>query len=67
MLALSATVVARGRGRVPLSEKTGKALDAEVRKMIVTAHERTTVLLTKHRDSVENVTQLLLDKEVISR
>jgi len=51
----------------PFSEKTGETLDAEVRKMIVTAHQRTTELLTKHRDDVEKVARLLLSKEVISR
>jgi len=34
----------------PFSEKTGEVLDAEVRKMIVTAHQRTKDLLTKHRE-----------------
>ena len=51
----------------PFSEKTGEMLDAEVRKMITDAHQRTTELLTKHREDVEKVAKLLLDKEVISR
>ncbi|EIW86834.1 ATP-dependent metallopeptidase Hfl [Coniophora puteana RWD-64-598 SS2] len=51
----------------PFSEKTGEMLDAEVRKMITDAHQRTTDLLTKHREDVEKVAKLLLDKEVISR
>ena len=51
----------------PFSEKTGEMLDAEVRKMIVTAHQRTKDLLIKHRDDVEKVAKLLLNKEVISR
>ena len=51
----------------PFSEKTGEMLDAEVRKMIFTAHLRTMDLLTKHRDDVEKVARLLLNKEVISR
>ncbi|KAH9947917.1 ATP-dependent metallopeptidase Hfl [Amylocystis lapponica] len=55
------------RWQKPFSEKTGEMLDGEVRKMIVTAHQRTTELLTKHREDVEKVAKLLLDKEVITR
>ncbi|THH33544.1 hypothetical protein EUX98_g637 [Antrodiella citrinella] len=51
----------------PFSEKTGEMLDAEVRKMITTAHQRTTQLLTDHRDDVEKIAKLLLEKEVITR
>ncbi|KAG2075032.1 ATP-dependent metallopeptidase Hfl [Suillus decipiens] len=51
----------------PFSEKTSEMLDAEVRKMIIGAHQRTTELLTLHRESVEKVAQLLLKKEVITR
>jgi len=51
----------------PFSEKTGELLDSEVRKMILTAHQRTKQLLTDHRESVEKVAQLLLEKEVIIR
>ncbi|KAF8445822.1 ATP-dependent metallopeptidase Hfl [Boletus edulis BED1] len=51
----------------PFSEKTGEMLDAEVRKMITSAHQRTTELLTCHRDDVEKVAKLLLEKEVITR
>ena len=31
------------------------------------AHQRTTELLTKHKDDVEKVAKLLLEKEVITR
>ncbi|KAI0361286.1 ATP-dependent metallopeptidase Hfl [Trametes cingulata] len=51
----------------PFSEKTAEMLDEEVRKMIIQAHQRTTELLTKHKDDVEKVAKLLLDKEVITR
>ncbi|KIJ68579.1 hypothetical protein HYDPIDRAFT_82055 [Hydnomerulius pinastri MD-312] len=51
----------------PFSEKTGEMLDSEVRKMITSAHERTTDLLTRHRNDVEKVAKLLLQKEVITR
>ncbi|KAI5123569.1 hypothetical protein M0805_003387 [Coniferiporia weirii] len=51
----------------PFSEKTAEMLDGEVRKMIMNAYERTRDLLTKHRDDVEKVAQLLLKKEIITR
>ncbi|KJA25747.1 hypothetical protein HYPSUDRAFT_134333 [Hypholoma sublateritium FD-334 SS-4] len=51
----------------PFSEKTAEMLDFEVRKMITTAYERTRELLTKHRDDVDKVAKLLLEKEVITR
>ncbi|KAF8647901.1 hypothetical protein AX16_006433 [Volvariella volvacea WC 439] len=60
----------RGQGESwtkPFSEKTAEMLDAEVRKMITTAYERTRNLLLDHRDDVEKVAQLLLSKEVITR
>ncbi|KAM5533071.1 hypothetical protein V8D89_013214 [Ganoderma adspersum] len=51
----------------PFSEKTAEMLDEQVRKMIVHSHQRTTELLTKHKEDVEKVAQLLLEKEVITR
>ncbi|OBZ79578.1 Mitochondrial respiratory chain complexes assembly protein YTA12 [Grifola frondosa] len=48
------------RWQKPFSEKTGEMVDFEVRKMITTAHQRTTELLTKHKDDV--VAKLLLKK-----
>ncbi|KAF8634411.1 hypothetical protein AX15_000862 [Amanita polypyramis BW_CC] len=51
----------------PFSERTAEALDAEVRRMITDAYERTRKLLTEHRDDVEKVAKLLLEKEVITR
>ncbi|KAG6336125.1 hypothetical protein ID866_2963 [Astraeus odoratus] len=51
----------------PFSEKTGEMLDAEVRKMIITAHQRTKELLTQHREDVEKIAKRLLEKEVLTR
>ncbi|KAK2461667.1 hypothetical protein APHAL10511_006130 [Amanita phalloides] len=51
----------------PFSERTAEILDAEVRRMITDAYERTRILLTEHREDVEKVAQLLLEKEVITR
>ncbi|KAJ7487468.1 ATP-dependent metallopeptidase Hfl [Mycena galericulata] len=51
----------------PFSEKTAEMLDSEVRKMITVAYERTRQLLTKHREDVIKVAELLLEKENITR
>ncbi|KAF4573039.1 AAA ATPase family protein [Pleurotus pulmonarius] len=51
----------------PFSEKTAETLDSEVRKMITTAYDRTRQLLTDHKEDVEKVAKLLLEKEVITR
>ncbi|KAF5313280.1 hypothetical protein D9619_002997 [Psilocybe cf. subviscida] len=51
----------------PFSEKTAEMLDFQVRKMITDAYDRTRTLLTEHRDDVDKVARLLLDKEVITR
>ncbi|KAJ8520097.1 hypothetical protein ONZ45_g3023 [Pleurotus djamor] len=51
----------------PFSEKTAEKLDTEVRKMITVAYDRTRQLLTDHRENVEKVAKLLLEKEVITR
>ncbi|WFD08190.1 Mitochondrial inner membrane m-AAA protease component [Malassezia vespertilionis] len=51
----------------PYSERTGEMLDEQVRKLVVTAHTRTTELLSKHKEDVEKVAKLLLEREVITR
>lgn len=51
----------------PYSEKTNEMLDHEVRQMVSRVHKKTTELLTKHLGAVEQVAQLLLKKEVITR
>ena len=51
----------------PYSERTGELLDEQVRALVVKAHKRTTELLTSHREDVEKVAKLLLEREVITR
>lgn len=51
----------------PYSEQTAELIDDEVRKLIQTAHERTTKLLTEHKSDVERVAERLLKNEVLSR
>lgn len=51
----------------PFSERTAQLIDEQVREMVNKAHARTTKLLTEHKDDVEKVAKLLLEKEIISR
>lgn len=41
-------------------------MDEEVKKMITVAYDRTIALMEKHKDDVEKVATLLLQKETIS-
>jgi len=50
----------------PYSDETAKAIDDEVRELIGRMYERTKVLLLEHKDKVEQVGELLLEKEVIT-
>ena len=49
----------------PYSEATAQLIDTEVRKLIETAHQRTIAVLTEKRSELDQLAQLLLDKEVI--
>lgn len=51
----------------PYSENTAQIIDAEVRTLINKAHERTTELLTEHKENVEKVAERLLKQEILSR
>ena len=51
----------------PFSEATGQKLDAEIRKIITVAHERTTALMNEHKDKVIKLAERLLEKETIQR
>ena len=51
----------------PYSEATGSLVDMEVRSMINAAMERTLQLLREKKDLVEQLAELLLEKEVLER
>ncbi|KAJ8922366.1 hypothetical protein NQ315_004309 [Exocentrus adspersus] len=51
----------------PYSESTAQLIDVEVRKLIDSAHKRTTQLLTERKDQVAKVAERLLKQEIISR
>ena len=48
----------------PYSEATAQVIDEEVHKLVETAYERTLSLLRDHRSQLEELAQLLLNKEV---
>ena len=50
----------------PYSEKTAKAMDEEAKIVVDNAYERTLQLLREHKDDVEKVAKLLLEKETIT-
>ncbi|MDR0891366.1 MAG: ATP-dependent zinc metalloprotease FtsH [Mediterranea sp.] len=49
----------------PYSEKTAELIDAEVKEMINEQYARAKQILTEHKDGHRELTQLLIDKEVI--
>ncbi|PRP85996.1 hypothetical protein PROFUN_05767 [Planoprotostelium fungivorum] len=49
------------------SEATGKLIDEEARKLVLTAFNHTQDLLSNQKENLEKVAQLLLQREVISR
>ncbi|KAK0554174.1 AAA ATPase afg3 [Tilletia horrida] len=51
----------------PFSEATGEKIDKAVRALAVEAYENVKTLLTEHREDVEKVAKVLLEKEVITR
>ncbi|MDJ1506451.1 ATP-dependent zinc metalloprotease FtsH [Xanthocytophaga agilis] len=49
----------------PYSEQTGNLIDEQVRNLIESAYQRTKSLLEEHKDSLQIMAELLLQKEVI--
>ncbi len=48
-----------------VSDDTAKAIDAEVKSIVESAHQRALALLSENRDLLEEISQLLLEEEVI--
>jgi cell division protease FtsH len=49
----------------PYSEETARKIDHEVSKMVEAAYERTKQLLIEHREELDKLAKLLLEKEVV--
>jgi cell division protease FtsH len=47
------------------AEATQRVIDEEVAKLLREAHERATAMLTEHRDALERLTELLLERETV--
>ncbi|HTL81041.1 MAG TPA: ATP-dependent zinc metalloprotease FtsH [Bacteroidia bacterium] len=51
----------------PYSESTAQLIDEEVRKLVNEVHERTKEVLVKNREKLDQLAQLLLEKEVVDK
>lgn len=49
----------------PYSEKTSELIDKEISSLVETQYQRAIELLTKHKDKLSQLAEILLDKEVI--
>ncbi len=57
--------VGLGGERADYSEETAREIDAEVRRIVRSAHERARTLLADRRETLDRVARRLLEKEVI--
>jgi AFG3 family protein len=51
----------------PYGEQTAQIIDEEVRLLVETSYQRTKALLNEHRDALQTLADLLLEKEVVMR
>ncbi len=51
----------------PFSEKTAEVIDQEIKQIVESAYKRAKKLLTEHKEQLERLATLLLEKEVIFR
>jgi cell division protease FtsH len=49
----------------PYAEATQRVIDEEVAKLLGEAHQRATAMLTQHRDALERLVELLLERETL--
>ena len=49
------------------SDETAREIDAEIRRIIEDAHQRARDILVEHRDVLESISQVLLNRETIER
>ena len=49
----------------PYSEDMARKIDKEVQALVTVAYEKTKNILLDHKDQLENLAQLLLQKEVV--
>ncbi len=51
----------------PYSEEMGKRIDKKITDLITTQYQRAKDILTEHKDELEQLAQLLLDKEIADK
>jgi len=49
----------------PYAEATQRVIDTEVAKLLQEAEQRATAMLTDHRDALDRLTELLLERETV--
>jgi cell division protease FtsH len=49
----------------PYAEATQRVIDQEVAKLLREAEDRAAVLLSEHRDALDRLTELLLERETV--
>jgi len=49
------------------SEEIAQEIDAEIRRIIEEAHDRATNVLTEHRDQLDRISRILIDRETLER
>jgi len=54
-------------GRNPYSERTAQQIDEEVKSIVLAAQETARSILTAHRDQMERLIQMLLEREVLDK
>jgi cell division protease FtsH len=52
--------------RSDISEQTSQKIDNEIRDLIDTAYKKATEILTNHRDQLNNISKILLERETIT-
>ena len=51
----------------PYGEQTAQIIDEQVRLLVKQTYEKTKALLEEHRDKLQTLAELLLEKEVVLR
>ena len=52
--------------RSDISEQTSQKIDNEIRSLVDTAYKKATDILTNHRDQLDNISKILLERETIN-
>jgi cell division protease FtsH len=56
-----------GQGQREYSEETARLVDEEIKKVLSDAHTKVRTCLSAHRQALDELAKLLLEKEVVER